>query len=258
MAATASRGSTAGRVLIVLFICAGIAFLGLLTGGEHRQAKAVAGGDPMNGYYGEDMPRYPQVQELPAGPASRIGGTKVKMSLFSTKDEPLKIARYYADFWRTRHFFVRQDVTHVGGVVSAIDAKHMRIFQIMLTRSGELTRVFPSVTVKPMLALNNDGKDPPLPLFPESRTVITMDNTEGLAAAQIHLSLNEGTMKANIAHYRGALQSAGFSPEIKKQPAEDPRQHVLLYRKGARELTIYLTQMTERKVRVHMMEVSGI
>lgn len=257
MAAKKHRGSAAGRVFVVLFICAGIAFLGLLAGGEHRPAEALSGGDPIDGYYGEDMPRYPRVQELPAGPASRVGGARVRMSLFSTKDEPLKVARYYADFWRTRHFFVRQDVTHVGGVVSAVDAAHKKIYQIMVTRSGELTRVFPSVTTKPTLALSGDGQEPPLPLFPESRTVITMGSKEGLAAARINLSVNEGTMEANIAHYRGALQAAGFRPDIKKQPAEDPGQHVLLYRNGPREITLYLTQMNEAQVRVHIMEITG-
>jgi hypothetical protein len=253
---TRARAAHLTKTLLVLFFCAGIAFLGLLQGGEHRAANARLERDPMDDYYGEHMPRYPDVTELPAGPESRLGGTRVRMSYFATKDEPAKVARFYEGFWRSRRFFVRRDVTHLGGVVSAVDPETQVIYQALITRRGSSTDVFPSVTTEPLAVADAEADPPPVELFPESRAVSAMTTEEGQTRARIHLSINEGGLEANLTHYQAALQAAGFQPETTEQPEELPKDmRVLLYRGQGREITVNLKALDDKQVRVHLMEV---
>ncbi len=251
------KSHPAARTLAVLFFCAGIAFLGLLAGGEHRPAAGQRNRDPMMGYYPADMPRYPGAREVPAGPAGNVGHTRVRMSVFSTKDEPAKVARFYGNFWQQRRLYVREDVTHVGGVVSAVDAGGGRIFQAMLVRRGERTMVFPSVTTSPLAAADTTAP-PPVPLFPDSKAVINLGNKEGGTKAAVTLSVNSGTLRDNVVHYRRELRAAGYTQEIQQRPkALGPNHHVLLFRKEGSEITVNITGLSEKRVRVHIMEVKS-
>lgn len=248
----------ATRTLAVLFLCAGIAFLGLLAGGDHPEAGARLHQDPMIGYYSADMPRYPDVNEIPAGRETSVGGAGVRMSFFTTPDDPAKVARHYGRFWRQRRFFVRDDITHVGGVVSAVDVEHSLIYQVLVsTRKGH-SEVFPSVTRSPLRAMETSSRPAPVPLFPDSKAVITLASKEGKTGARIHLSTNAGTLDDNLAHYARELRNIGYRPELKKQPEKLSETHrVLLYRKGSSEVTINLTALSKKKVRVHIMAVGS-
>ena len=248
----------AGRTFVVLFICSGIAFFGLLAGGDHSDAVAVRGANPMAGYYAAGMPRYPGSQEMPAGPASEVGGTRVRMSFFTTKDEPAKVGRFYENYWLERKLFVNKDVTHVGGVVSAVDQSGGRVFQAMIMRRNQRTMVFPSVTRSPLEADNSAGHQPKVPLFPDSKAVITLASKEGDTQALVTLSVNNGTLKDNMAHYERELRAAGYHKETLKQPAElGPEQRILLFRNESGEVTVNLTAMGERRTRVHLMEIGS-
>ncbi len=257
MARNVRHTSVAGRTLLVLFFCAGIAFWGLLAGGEHRPAVGQRYKDPMIGYYPTDMPRYPGAREVPAGPAGSVGRAKVRMSVFSTKDDPAKVARFYAGFWQQRRLFVREDVTHLGGVVSAVDAGGGRIFQAMLVRRGERTMVFPSVTSTPLAAAETTAT-PPVPLFPDSKAVINLGSAEGGTRARVTLSVNSGTLRDNVVHYRRELRTAGYSQQIQQKPKSlGPKHHVLLFYKEGSEVTVNITELSEKRVRVHIMEVKS-
>ena len=250
------RSSVAARTLLVLFFCAGIAFLGLLAGGEHRAATAQRVSDPMVGYFPPDMPRYPGAREVPAGPASNVGGTKVRMSVFSTTDEPAKVTRFYSQFWQQRRLFVREDVTHVGGVVSAVDSGGGRVYQAMLVRRGERTMVFPSVTSAPLSASETNTNTSPVPLFPGSRAVINLGSKEGNTRARVTLSVNSGTLRDNVVHYRRELSAAGYRQQIRQKPKLlGPQHHILLFFKEGSEVTVNITAMGEDRVRVHIMDV---
>ena len=250
--------SVAARTLLVLFLCAGIAVLGLLAGGEHRSATARVGRDPMAGYYGPDMPRYPGAEELPAGPATRVGGSAVRMSYFSSEDEPAKVARFYASFWQERRLFVRHDVTHVGGVVSAVDPRGT-IYQALITVQGNRTIVFPSVTHAPLRAMETGKEPPPVPLYPESKAVLSLTTSEGGAKARIHLSVNDGDLEANVAHYSGALRTAGYTPQASQQQpaAQSADQRILVYHKDGREVTVSLAALGKQRTRVHLTDVEA-
>jgi hypothetical protein len=255
------RGSRSShtRVFGVLFICAGIAFLGLLAGGEHKEATAWRQ-NPMVGFWqGKQMPRYPGAHEAPAGPSSSVGGAGVKMAFFTTEDDPDKVARFYRRYWRARRFFVRDDVTHVGGVVSAVDVEGGQIYQALITVQKGQTMVFPSVTHSPLRAMESGGGEqkPPVPLFPESRAVINLGSKERDAAAKVSLSINDGGLELNEQHYRRELKSRGFAEESKQRPEPSKGQRVLLFRKGSREVTVNISALDKKhkRVRVHIMAV---
>lgn len=103
------------RVLLVLFFCAGIATLGLLGGGEQRSADALLGRDPLAGYYPPEMPRYPRVQEVPAGGRGEVAGSRLRMSTFTTTDEPDRVADFYVRFWRARGLWCAAMSRTAGG-----------------------------------------------------------------------------------------------------------------------------------------------
>lgn len=252
------RPEGAPRVLLVLFLCAGIATLGLLGGGEHRLAGARRGGDPMAGFFGPDMPRYPGGDEAPFGTESAVGAASTKLSTLQTEDEPVKVGRFYANFWRQRRFFVREDVTHMGGVVSAVDAHNGLIYQLLLSVQGSRTLGFPSQTKNPLAVNRSDGASPPVPLFPESQTTLAFASGEKDKRARMHLSVNDGGLEANVAHYRRELQNAGYSEETRKQPeALGPDHRILVFKKEGSEVTVNLAALGGRRVRVHLMLVES-
>jgi hypothetical protein len=228
-----------------------------MAAGANRPALARPGPDPMVGYYGPDMPHYPHAEEVPAGPASRVGGATVRMSFFATEDDPAKVARFYGSFWLQRRFFVRHDVTHLGGVISAWDAQRGLMYQVLLSARGHGTAVFPSVTTSPLRAAETRRDAPLVPLFPESRTLVTFGSDEKDKRARVHLSVNEGGLEANLAHYSRELRAAGYAPEAAKVPRLGPGRHLLLYRKPGSEVTVNLTAQGKRRVRVHIAEVGS-
>jgi hypothetical protein len=261
----ARRGERAskkhGRTAVVLFVCAGIAFLGLLAGGEHKEATAWRQ-NPMAGFWsGKQMPRYPGAREAPAGPASNVGGSEVKMSFLTTEDDPDKVARFYRRYWRARRLFVRDDVTHMGGVVSAVDVEGGQIYQALITVHKGRTMVFPSVTRSPLQAMESGGAEQPapVPLFPESRAVINLGSKEADSAAKVSLSVNDGGLEPNAQHYSRELRARGYKEEIKQRPKLPEGQRVLLFRKGSREVTVNLTALDKKhkRVRVHIMAVGS-
>ena len=239
-----------------------MAFLGLLAGGEHPGARAQRFRDPMMGYYPAVMPRYPGAVELPAGPEGQVGGARVRMSVFTTEDEPAKIARFYSNHWQQQRLYVREDVTHVGGTVSAVDVGAGKVYQALMVRRGKRTSVFPSVTSAPLEAMTPAQSAPVVPHYPGSTTVIALSSREERTRARVWLSTNSGPMRDNLAHYRRALRAAGFAEEI-KQPApadssgKGPGYRMLLFRKEGSEVTVTLSPIAEERIRVHVMEVGS-
>ena len=252
------RTPPAARVFVVLFFCAGIAFLGLLGGGDYPEAVARRVVDPMTDYYSNDMPRYPGVRELPAGPSSSVGDTSVRMSFFNSEDEPAKIARFYENAWRTRRLYVTSDVTHKGGVVSAVDSAGGKVYQVMLSVRESGTLVFPSVTTAPLSAMGKGQGTPSVLPFPGSKSVLNLGTTEAGHTAKVSMSVNDGTLEENLTHYGRELASAGFMREVGKQPAQlKPGHRILVFHKEGREVTVNLTSLSEKRTKVHMAEVGS-
>jgi hypothetical protein len=252
------------RLLLGLIYFAGMGSLVLLADGERRLASARGGGDPMAGYFSAGMPRYPGAEEIPAGGASRVGQARLKMAFFATEDDPDKVARHYAAAWRARRFFVREDVTHRGGFVSAIDAASGLVYQVLLQISPgsdgrSRTLVFPSETALPGRAADVQTP-PPLPLLVNSRVLLTLQSREGGHRSLMHLSVNEGGLEENLAHLQREAQAAGWQREkgataSGAAAAFGPGHHMLIFRKPERELTIDLSVAAGKQVRVHQLEM---
>ena len=179
------------------------------------------------------------------------------MSFFATEDDPAKVARFYTNAWRARRLFVRSDVTHMGGVVSAVDGAGGKVYQVMLTKRGEDTLAFPSVTAAPFEAAGEAAEPSVVPLFPGSRGVLDLaSKDDGPAGARVSMSVNDGTVDENVTHYTQALAAAGYEREVTKQPDNiAPGHRILLYRGPGREVTVNLHAITDKSTRVHIAEV---
>jgi hypothetical protein len=242
------------RMVGFLAICVAVAAVGLFTGGAHRDAIALK--DPMRGYYPRQMPRYPDVNEVPAG-SSRIGGGPMKMSYFTTKHDPLKIGGYYAGAWRRLGLWVHSDITHRGGVVAAMDARKGRLLQVMMQVRGEHTLVFPSVSRLATGSIKR-GKAPPVALFRKSKVLLNSETTSGKRVARVHLSTNQGSLSANRTHYRTAMLAKGFKEERRAEANAALRRgkikgDVMVFRSSTgAEVTIILTPLSKKKTRVHL------
>jgi len=259
------RRSRAGRILLVLFCCAGIAGLGLLTGGDHPVANALRHRDPMAGYYGPNMPRYANVQEVPVGRDTRVGGSRVRMSRFITRDDPAEVADFYARFWRRRGLWVRDDLTHRGGTISAVDPEHGTILQVLLVVGSEgTTNVFPSVTDGPGQAMDRSAAGPPVPLFPDSRVVMNVSTVVHSNRARTLLSRNNGTLEQNVAHYRKVLSSGGFTEDLSRRATSgdetpDGAPRMLVYRgRGGEEVTVNISATAGKQSRVYIVLVEPL
>lgn len=256
------RRRRGGRTLLVLFFASGIAGLGLLSGGEHPEADAVARRDPMRGYYGSEMPRYPNVQEAPAGPDTRIGGAQMRMSHFVTSDDPAKVAAFYERHWRNRGMWIKDDVTHKGGFVTAVEPSGGRAYQILMTADSEgRTRVYPSSTNTPMKALESRDDVVPVELYEGSKVLLNFTTKAGLHTARTVLSVNYGTVEENLSHYRAVLVGAGYGEDLSNAKArEDVRvegapQMLVYHNKDGAELTVTISALDGERTRVHMIQI---
>ncbi|MBK8479813.1 MAG: hypothetical protein IPL40_01340 [Proteobacteria bacterium] len=263
-APAAARRARPLRVLLALFFCAGIAGLGLLSGGEPPLADAVLGRDPLAGYYPPEMPRYPQVQEVPTGARGEVEGARLRMSYFQTTDEPDRVADFYARFWRARGLWVRSDVTHRGGTVAAVDGAHGRVLQVMISTGAGgagATLVMPSVGDAPGRERSGSPRALPIALFPRSEQVLDSTTDGRDALARTVLSLNAGTLEENVAHYRRALRQAGYTEDVARPGAEqraalqalDAQTAMLVFRHAeGREATVTITVLEPQRTRVHL------
>lgn len=255
-------GRRLGRTALVLFFCAGIAGLGLLTGGDHPQATAVHKRDPMKGYFPTAMPRYPDVDEQPMGSTQTGGSGETLMSHFVTRDEPDKVADFYLRSWRRQGLWARDDITHRGGSVSAVDAKNGRIYQVLIdARSKGATHVFPSSNAMPRQSGQNEATDLAVSVYPGSDVLMNLKSTAGPHQARTVMLVSEATVEDNLAHYRTALVSSGYREDLSNEHVAhrvggDASQRVLVYRnKQGAEITINISKLDKTRTRVHIMTV---
>jgi hypothetical protein len=142
-------------------------------------------------------------------------------------------------------------------VVSAIDAERALVYQVLIQVQGKRTLVFPSETAVPGGAARTD-QPPPLPLFADSRVLLTLGSREGAGEARIHLSVNDGGLEANLAHFEREARAAGWQLEGKPGGSSiGAGHHMLVFRKQDRELTIDLSLIAGKRVRVHLLEVGS-
>jgi hypothetical protein len=182
----------------------------------------------------------------------------MRMSMFWSSDDPEKVGRYYADYWRSRKLWVRDDITHRGGLVSAVDLSAGKIYQILMSTRGDKTMVFPSVTDNPLGGNQVSAAEAPLRLFPGSTIISSFRTTELSNDAVIFVATNSGTLEETIQFYRQELEISGYQPAFWKKQDFGPRTKVLVHRHPrGDEITISFGQIDKKKVRVHLMRVGS-
>jgi hypothetical protein len=247
----------------VLIFCAGVAFAGLMATGPGPTARARRDPDLIRGYYPVPMPRYPGAKEYPLTRSMKVGQSGLKMSYFYTRDDPLKVANFYADRWLTKGYHVTRDITLAGGSVSALDVKAGVTRQVLIQKKGRTTAVFPSVysgltQLTPNVATGADPITDTPPVFPGAEGVMTFGSKDHDHTNKVTMFLDHGGLEANVEFYkvemvvRGWIQKTHFDGV----PGRDSSHHVLLFKKSGREVTINLMRVGKtNQVRVHITEV---
>ncbi|MCB9555145.1 MAG: hypothetical protein H6707_03505 [Deltaproteobacteria bacterium] len=249
------------KTVTVIFVCAGIAFLGLLGGGEQRLATARQ--DQMRGYFPAGMPIYPSGSMLPAGVAD-VNGRSSRMAYLFSEDDADRIGHFYAERWKGQGLWVRSDITHQGGVVSAVDDANQRVFQVLILRRDKRSLIIPSVTklASAESAADRAKRAPPLPLFPKSRQLYNVDTANRMAGAKVSLSVAPTGFAEALDHYRRVLTGNGYRIESDSAPPkpmsqELSRRQLIGRRHDGSEATIEVAQLSKTRTRVHIVVVEA-
>jgi hypothetical protein len=249
------------KVTVVVFIAAGIAFLGLMAGGQHQGAKARKAVDRMAGHYPAPMPQYPGAKEFPMGDKLSVGPNRLKMSYFHTRDDTLRVASFYAAQWNAAGHHVTEDISPAGGVVAAYDPAKGILRQVIIKQRGAKTAVYPSLLMEPLRpSTGTHATSLDVPLYPGAEGVLRFGARDPGHRSKVTLYTNYGGLVNNVEYFRNELPQRGWR-EIQSKarrllPAEYHQN--LMFHKGKRELTVNLTQMDkEGRVRVHMAEATG-
>ncbi len=250
------------KVTVVVFIAAGIAFGGLMAGGQHQGAKARRPVDRMRGHYPAPMPQYPGVKEFPMGDQLSVGPTRLKMSYFHTRDDTLRVASFYAAQWNAAGYYVTEDISPAGGVVAAYDPSKGTLRQVIIKRQVATTAVYPSLLMEPLRpTTGTHATSLDVPVYPGAEGVLRFGARDPGHRSKVTLYTNYGGLVNNVDFFRNQLPQRGWREVKSKAPLLLPAEYhqTLTFHKGKRELTLNLTQMDkEGRVRVHVAEATGL
>jgi hypothetical protein len=249
------------KVTVVVFIAAGIAFLGLVAGGQHKGAKARKEVDRMVGHFPAPMPQYPGAKEYPMGGTLTVGPNRLKMSYFHTRDDTLRIASFYAAQWNAAGHYVTEDISPAGGIVAAYDPGKGILRQVLIKRKNDTTAVYPSLIMEPLRpATGSQATSPDVPLYPGAEGVLRFGARDPGHQSMVTLYTNYGGLVNNVEFFRAQLPQRGWREIKSRAPRLLPAEYhqSLTFHKGKRELTVNLTQMDkEGRIRVHIAEATG-
>lgn len=249
------------KVTVVVFIAAGIAFWGLMAGGQHKGARARKEANRLVGHYPAPMPQYPGAKEFPMGGTLTVGPNRMKMSYFHTRDDTLRVASFYAAQWNAAGHYVTEDISPAGGIVAAYDPAKGILRQVLIKHHGDTTAVYPSLFMEPMRpSTGSHATSLDVPLYPGAEGVLRFGARDPGHRSVVTMYTNYGGLVNNVEFFRSQLPPRGWR-EIKSRaqrflPAEYHQN--LTFHKGKRELTVNLTAMDkESRVRVHITEATG-
>jgi len=249
------------KVTVVVFIAAGIAFLGLMAGGKHKGARARKEVNRMRGHFPAVMPQYPGAREYPMGDALTMGTNRMKMSYFHTRDDTLRVASFYAAQWKAAGYFVTEDISPAGGIVAAYDPAKGILRQVLIKHKGDTTAVYPSLLMEPLRpSTGSNATSPDVPVYPGAEGVLAFGARDPGHKSKVTMYTNYGGLVNNVEFFRSNLPERGWREVKSKAPQVLPADYHqnLTFHKGKRELTVNLTQMDrEGRVRVHIAEATG-
>jgi hypothetical protein len=241
-----------GRIFAVLFIAAGTAFLGLLTGGEHLPVHAA--GDPMVHYWPAPMPEYPGATARPIVGDQTVGGSTFKMAYFSTKDSPAHVGDFFGGEWRRAGLHVTEDITPKGGSITAYDPTDGLMRQVLIVARQGQSLVFPAVVTEPVKVMAPTALPPEVPIYPEATGVVVTAARDPLARSQVVTYLDSGSMDANLTFHQAEMTRRGWTDETKARTHKDVGDDVqiLVYTRDGSECTINFLKLDETRTRVHL------
>jgi len=236
-------------VKVVLIICAAsaIATLGLLEGGGEL-SEAVAD-HPLDEHFDPLMPRYPRVAEFPLGEQLGAGDSAMRMSYFSTKDPPLRVARYYRTLWEQQGLSVHHNVSPAGGIVGTFDPRIKAARSVTILSKGQLTWVFPATVERPLgTAEQGDlGEEEGLPVFPGSRRGLTLRTSDAGRGSLVTTYSNAGGLTKNVRFFRNEMSGRGWREERTPDFEELGEHQALTFERGGQRCIVNLTPIGDER-----------
>lgn len=238
------------KVAVVVLMASAIATLGLLQqGGRLPRAEAD---HPLDGHFDPMMPRYPRVAEFPLGEALDAGDGVMRMSYFTTKDPPLRVARYYRAVWEREGLKVHHSVSAAGGVVGTFDPRVKKARSVTILTSRGSTWVFPATVDRPLDAAKagDMGADDGLPVYPESSRGLTLRTSDDGRGSLVASYSNDGGVSKNLSFYRREMTERGWNEQQTPSFDELEGHRTLAFVRPGERCTINLTPVGDDERRV--------
>lgn len=253
------------KTLTVLIIVAGLGITAWVRSAEIKKASADYNPGVMKDFWPAHMPSYPGAKEYPMSARMKAGSSPMKMSWFRTKDEPLQITQFYGNYWRNLGHYITEEVTPLGGKVSAIDLKANLLRQVIVSRKNGETMVFVSMVMGQMSALSRvTNKSVAIPVYPGAEGIMSFDSKDKVGDSTVLNYVNRGTIEDNIAFYDIQMAQRGYKPSssqkhVKHMPSDVTKNiKILIYEKNDEEVTVTLSRIPDSsRIRVHVARMIG-
>lgn len=252
-ASDSPRGTA--RAITCLVLAAGIATLGMLSGGETPIAEAdPEDGQTPPGYFAESLPRYPGVAEYPMGTRMRVGEEDMKMAYFVTRDPPIRVAEFYARFWEGRGLRVSQEVSPSGGTVGCVDPA-AGAMSVSIVRRGSMTYAFPSLLARPVRVLDagdlTDGGE--IAAFPGSDGAVRFTADDDGRGSEVLSYGNWAGVRDNVDYYRREMSRRGWHEGDSTAPEEARGGETLRFTRRAEKVDVAIAPVDREQGRVRVL-----
>ena len=255
------------KIIIISIFTSSVVVSAWYSSDRIRTASASYSPLIMRNFWSAPMPSYPTAKEYPLSDKMSLANTRVKISWFRSTDEPLQIARYYSDIWKSKGYFVTEDITPFGGKVSSVDIKDNLQRQIVMEKKGKETTVFVSLIMGQLMKLSNidpKSSNPVVPIYPGAEGLISFGSDDKLSQSSSISYVDRGTISDNISFYKKEMASRGYSlsTDTAKQLSNIPKKYksmtMLIFTRGTEESSITISSIAgSQKTRVNITRVTG-
>ena len=195
----------------------------------------------IDNYYDVDMPRYPNVDELPVIGEQYINNARAQSSYFVTKDEPLNIIKFYQKYWEDQGLIPIKNVSPQGGNISVYDYKEKVTKIVSIKKEGNeyrviLTAVFDSNMKREFNAFSD------IPKNKGSYGFVSYELEDDNYRASDISYLNPESMGQNIAFYRSAMIKKGWKFKGEMSLPKFDKSKTLIFEKGRKIAEINITE----------------
>jgi hypothetical protein len=139
------------RIFLTSLLALLIIAAGLIIGGAWEDLQATGDGDPMRGYFSDDMPNFPGSSPAPLGKDLNFNDLPMEVAYFETEAAVAEVRDYYLNAFKKMSLMAHYDGGPGGAVVYGHDLKKKTQRLVAIQRQGARTFVFPSIM--PMLAM---------------------------------------------------------------------------------------------------------